>query len=153
MHEQMLGQFLVRRGDLTEAQVETLMGLQKTDQRRIGTLAVERYGIPRAVVDAAAVELHRQRSPEVSLASEAFDPQCLHLITPQQAWDNLVLPLRKANGELVCATAEETLSAAIDLMETATDQSYRFVLAEMRPLEQFIAERYSFEGVNCVEAA
>lgn len=153
MHEFLLGRVLVEQGQLSATQVDELLALQATDRRRLGMLATERFGVAPEVISEAVVELHRRRSPEVRLATEPFDPQCLHLFTPQQAWDHLVMPLRVADGELIIATTEETLASAIDVVDEVTHRPYRFVLAEIRPLEQFIAERYSFEGVDCIEAA
>ena len=90
---------------------------------------------------------------EVNLAWQEIDPTCRRVLSAAEAWDSLVLPLRREDGVLVCATAVETLPAAAALLEGTVDEPVRFVLAECRPLEQFIAEQYGYEGVEIDEAA
>lgn len=89
-----------------------------------------------------------QDPPLVNLTNERYDASALGLLTAKDAWDNLVLPLRIESGQLVCATTEETLTSAVELVSSHVAMSCRFVLAEIRPLEQFIAERYHYEGVE-----
>ncbi len=87
------------------------------------------------------------------LSTETHDPAVLGLISATDAWHSLVLPLRYEGDLLVVATTEETFESAVALLRRTTDRPVRLLLAEMRPLEQFIAERYGFEGVPIEDAA
>lgn len=158
MTERRLGQILIARGLLSESQLQQL--LDEQDQQgsndagtRLGVLARERFELHHEDVYSALTELHLRRSPQTSLAVERFDPTALRVLTAEQAWDSLVLPLRTEDGELVCATTLETLSSAIELLETKTDLPFRFVIVEICQLEQFIAERYAYEGIAVIEEA
>ena len=88
------------------------------------------------------------RALDASLSTERFDPQCLRLISASEAWSNLVLPLHMDRGELVCATTREALPHAAELVKRRFRGRFRFVLADLHPLEQFIAERYDYEGIE-----
>lgn len=84
----------------------------------------------------------------VNLCHEEQDDGCLSLLTPHEAWQNLVLPLRAEDGTAIFATTVETLTSAIELVQSKVETPFRFVLCEVRPLEQFIAQRYHFEGIE-----
>ncbi len=87
-------------------------------------------------------------APYVNLCRERLDDRCLTTVSAQEAWENLVLPLRVERGTHVFATTVETLTNAIELIQERIASPFRVVLTEVRPLEQFIAERYGYEGVE-----
>ena len=89
--------------------------------------------------------------PHVNLLTEVIDDTCLHLISPAEAWENIVMPLRVENGHLVCATTPGTVDRAALLLQRTLHQPFRFVLADLHLLEQFIAEQYDYEGVEIAE--
>ncbi|MEM1210819.1 MAG: hypothetical protein AAGI68_00835 [Planctomycetota bacterium] len=155
MTERRLGQILIARGLINESQVQQILDEQAglEDPPRFGVLARQRFDLSHDDVLSALTELHLRRSPQTSLATERFDAQCLRLLTAEQAWDSLVLPLRTEGEELVCATTLETLGSAIEMMEAKTDLAFRFVIVEICQLEQFIAERYAYEGIAVIEEA
>ncbi|MEM6551412.1 MAG: hypothetical protein AAF750_04710 [Planctomycetota bacterium] len=155
MTERRLGQILIARGLLNESQVQQILDQQQQQDppARFGVLARQQFDLHDEDVLSALTELHLRRSPQTSLAAEPADPQCLRIVTAEQAWDSLVLPLRVEDGELVCATTLETLSSAIEMLESRTDQTFRFIIAEICQLEQFIAERYAYEGIAVIEEA
>jgi len=146
-----IGHILVEQGVLSDEQVVQVISTQLERAEVFGKLAEEMFGISEQVVlEALSVQVAR-RSPQASLCAETFDPQCLQMISAKDAWDRLVLPIRWEDGELLCATTIETLSAAIDLLQTQLECGFHFTIAEMRPLEEFIANLYAYEGVEIVE--
>ena len=90
---------------------------------------------------------------QVNLAYESFDPACRSCFTAAEAWTHLVLPIRMEEGCLVCATTRQTMPEAKILLQRKAVSAFRFVFAEPRPLEQFIAEAYAFEGIEASEDA
>ena len=58
---------------------------------------------------------------------------------------------RSASKKAICCLRppSKTLSNAIELLQSKPELTYRFVLAEMRPIEEFIASMYAYEGVRC----
>lgn len=86
--------------------------------------------------------------PRVNLTKEDYDPASLSMVDVHDAWDHLVLPLWMDEGELLCATTEETAATALAMLHRTLEVPYRLVISEIRLLEQFIAERYAYEGVD-----
>lgn len=99
------------------------------------------------------VELLVDEAEHVRLSQAPHDPNALSYLTAQDAWDYVILPLAiEPDGHLLCATTEENLSAALAFLLNTLAIPFRVVLAEVRPLEQYIAEQYHYEGVD-VDAA
>ena len=146
-----LGRMLVKRGLLASGQIEEVLEQQRHDERSFARIASDLYGLDEAELWGACAAEVRYECPEVNLARETIDPSCQNVISATEAWDSLVLPLRMIDGELLCATTEETLPSALKLIQRRAAVPFRFVIAEIRPLEQFIAERYHYEGVEVAE--
>ena len=87
----------------------------------------------------------------VNLLTETKDPACLDLISPTDAWNHMLLPLRMEQGRLICATTRETAAGAAALLGRNLSTPFDFVIAEAHLLEQFIAEQYEYEGVEIAE--
>lgn len=153
MDNDLIGQILVEQGVLTPEQVGRALAAQAERETPLGRVAEVLFGVDRASVIEALAEQVAMRAPQAQLAQETFDPQCVRMLTAQDAWDRLILPIRWEDGELLCATTVETLPSAIELLQQKLDCPFHFVIAEMRPLEEFIASLYAFEGVEIKESA
>lgn len=151
MDDDLIGQILVEQGVLTNKQVVTAMATQEDKETPLGSIVERLFGVERANIIEALAEQVATRAPEAKLAKEDFDPDCLEMISAKEAWECLALPIRWEDGELLCATTIETLPAAIELLQARLDCPYHFAIAEMRPLEEFIASLYAYEGVDVVE--
>ena len=148
MDNDLIGHILVEQGVLTPSQVERALQVQAEREAPLGRIAEQLFDIERVTVIEALAEQVVMRAPDAALANEQFDQQCLAMLTAQQAWDNLILPIRWEGGELLCATTVETLPGAIELLQQKLDCPFHFAIAEMRPLEEFIASLYAYEGVE-----
>lgn len=148
-----IGQILVEHELLTQQQVTTALRVQQAEpqQRPLGVIAADLFDVDAEAITDALAEQAARRSPPARLARERFDDSCLALIDAEEAWDHLVLPLRMERGTLVCATTYGTLPTAMRLLQRRVYLPFRFVIAEIGPLEGFIAERYSYEGVPVAE--
>lgn len=153
MHNQQIGQILVDRGVMRVEHVAAVLEKQQTDPRPFGRLAETMFGVSVGEIAAALAEQFRHVTTWVNLAHQPLDPRVLSLLTPPEAWDNLVLPLRREDRELVCAVATETLPEALATLQRRVSEPVRIVFAELRQLEQFIAERYDYEGLEMSEEA
>jgi len=152
MDSDLIGQIMIQQGVLDAQQVEQVLSRQREREQPFGRIAQDLFGISEMSVLQALAEQVAQRSPEASLATERFDPQVLRLISAKDAWDLLILPIRwDDDGELLVATTEETLPAAIELLSARLDCPFHFAIAEMRPLEEFIANLYAYEGVEVID--
>lgn len=151
MDNDLIGQILVEQGVLTPEQVGVALRAQAERETPLGRIAEELFSISRSSVISALAEQVALRAPDASLATEHFDPQCLRMVSAKEAWDHLLLPIRWDEGELLVATTIQTLPAAIELLQAKLDCPFHFVLAEMRPIEQFIASLYAYEGVEVLD--
>lgn len=151
MDNDLIGQILVEQGVLSEKQVTAALAMQDDTETPLGRVVESLFGIERANIIEALAEQVAMRAPEAKLANQEFDPQCLEMISAKEAWDCLALPIRWEDGELLCATTVETLPAAIELLQAKLDCPYHFAIAEMRPIEEFIASLYEYEGVELSE--
>ena len=153
MKPELIGKVLVERDVLTPAQVQQVLDQQdqRRDDRPFGLIAAEEFGVDEQDVLQALAHQYASNSPTGDLALQVQDDRCLPIITPQEAWDALVLPLRLERGELVAATTYETLPQAIRLLQRAVFVPFKFVIVDVGPLERHIAQRYQFEGVAVAE--
>lgn len=151
MDNDLIGHILIDQGVLTQPQVDRALQVQAEREAPLGRIAEQLFDVQRSVVIEALAEQIVMRSPDASLATEQFDPQCLRMISAKEAWDSLILPIRWERGELLCATTVETLPGAIELLQQKLDCPFHFSIAEIRPLEEFIASLYSYEGVEVID--
>lgn len=151
MNNDLIGQILIQQGVMTAEQVDQALAEQLGSEQPLGRIAQELFGVSEISVVMALAEQIGLRSPHISLAEQRFDPQCLKMIAAKDAWDRLILPICYEDGELLCATTIETLPSAIELLQARLDCPYHFAIAEMRPLEEFIASLYAYEGVEVID--
>jgi|GEM_PF-1726612 len=84
-----------------------------------------------------------------TLTTLPHTPAALNRIAPHDAWDYLVLPASiDTDGTLLCVVCRDNLALALGFLLDHTGQPFRLQSAEASPLEQYIAERYAYEGVN-----
>jgi hypothetical protein len=156
MQNQMIGSIMCEAGLLNQRQVDAVLNAQQLEAERqsFGCVAERLFDIPATVVNEALAEQARQHSAYVKLTEQHLDRNCQYLISPADAWDHLIMPLQfDEDRELICATTVETLPAAIEFVQANLTMPVRFVLADLRLLEQYIAEQYDYEGVEVVEEA
>ncbi len=153
MKPELIGKVLIEREVLTASQVQQVLDEQgqRQDERPFGVIAEEEFGISEQDVLEALAHQFASVSPTGDLALQVQDERCLPILTAQEAWDALVLPLRLERGELIAATTCETLPQAIRLLQRAVFVPFKFVLVDVGPLERYIAQRYEFEGVAVLD--
>lgn len=142
---------LVQENRLTEDQRDTLLReLSATsDKASLLELAQQQFGLGELdLLDVLAD--HLQNSIQtVRLPQTAHEPGVLKFVPARDAWDYLILPLEmQADGRLLCCTTEETLPTALAYLIRSLDIPFHLVIADVRPLEMYIAEQYHYEGVD-----
>ena len=148
MESVQIGRMLLERGLIDRTQLEQLTQQQRRAAKPVDEVAAELFDLRQWDIWQACAASMIRECPFTNLCREPVDAQVLPLVSGREAWDVLVMPLRMDDGELVCATTEETLAQAMALMHHRVDVPVRFVISEIRLLEQFIAERYGYEGVE-----
>jgi hypothetical protein len=95
----------------------------------------------------------RAGAMRVRLSQVPHDPAVLPYLSAREAWDHLVLPLAFGpGGELICCTTEQSISSALACLLSHVQLPFTLVLADVAPLEMYIAEQYHYEGVE-IDAA
>ncbi|MEM1028676.1 MAG: hypothetical protein AAGJ38_11380 [Planctomycetota bacterium] len=157
-HEQMTN-VLVQQSLLTEEQQALVLDSSATpsDNQCFLEHTAEQFGLHEIDLLDALTKHMRHTAAEVKLTQTAHDPQALEYLAARDAWDYLVLPLAvEPDGHLLCCTTTETLSTALAFLMRTLAVPFRIVLTDVRPLEQYIAEQYHYEGVDVdldIEAA
>ena len=143
-----LGDILVERGLLTEAQRERILEHQRVHARPFGLLAEEMFGVsPRAVERAWAAQFARI-AEWIRVEAEEPGGDALGMIENRQAWQFGILPVRIEYEELVIATTEDRLARALRFSGWRIPMQCRFVLCEEEPLFDALAGHYPMAGLN-----
>ncbi len=148
-----LGELLVQRGLLTEAQVESILVEQERGGRPFGDLAERLYGVSACDIERAWVEQFAQITEHIDPRAEEVDPAVLDRVTRRQAWQFGMLPLRKDGCELVVATTRDGLLRAVRFAGWSMSEPVYFVLAEDHELEEALSEHYAFPGMTLMQSA
>lgn len=143
-----LGDLLVERGVLSEAQRAEILQRQKTDPRPFGALAERLFGIGPDVIEQAWAEQFAGLTSSVDPRAEAVDPGVLGLIERRQAWQFRVLPLRYEDGDLVMCTTREHLVRALKFTGWRLSKPCHFVLADSLALGEALMRYYRLEGMT-----
>lgn len=97
----------------------------------------------------ALVEAVTPTLTPATLATLPHVSTALGRVAPHDAWDYLILPVSiDPDGTLLCLVCRDTLALALTFLLNHTGQPFRMECAEAGPLEQYIAERYAYEGVT-----
>ncbi len=138
-----LGEILIKKGLITEAQFQSAIDAQKTDKSHVGEILVKMGFINESDL---AVALGTQLLiPYASEASGLLNPQkgqgLEKLISYQYAVDNLVLLLNRNGNSLTCAIFNPFDLIMIDNLKKMTGCEINFVIATrtdiLKSLERF----------------
>lgn len=157
-HEQMTT-VLVEQQLLTDPQRSTVLESPMTpsDNQCFLEHTAELFGLHEVDLLDALTKHLRHAAPVVKLSQTAHDAASLEYLSARDAWDYLILPLAvEPDGHLLCCTTSETLSTALAFLMRTLAVPFRIVITDVRPLEQYIAEQYHYEGVDVdldIEAA
>ncbi|MBX3373523.1 MAG: hypothetical protein KF817_06800 [Phycisphaeraceae bacterium] len=111
--EPRLGQLLVEAGVLSASQVARILEAQAHAGEPFGLLAERLFGVDPVVVENAWADQYVRLSRCVDPRTERIDPDALAMVTPRQAWQFRVLPIRFEPCELMLATTREHLRRAL----------------------------------------
>ncbi len=136
-----LGDLLVSRGLLTEAQVEEAMRLQKKLNRRMGQLVVEQGWVSEQnLLDTLSEQLGL---PLVRLRAGLWDPAVAARLDKEVARRLKVLPLFMLRGSLSLATADPQAMPSFHEVEERLQCRVRPVLARQEDILRAINDTYA----------
>ena len=151
MSEPHLAELMVDHGLLERATARELLQRAAREAGAFTARVAEHFDMEIDEVYEALADEIAARAPRVSLGTERLDAGAARLLPARAAWGPLLLPMRFEQGELICATSEDTLARAVAAAEAELNDPCRFVLASPDALMQFIAERYELEGIEISE--
>jgi type IV pilus assembly protein PilB len=122
-----LGDLLVARGALTEAQVAEAALLQEQTGKRMGSIVLEKKWLSESALFQALAE--QLELPFVALRSGLYDPAALALLERDMARRLNVLPLFMVNNSLTLASGEPQAIHSFDEIRARTGCKIRVVLA------------------------
>lgn len=141
-----IGDYLVTKGLLTQAQLEEAIQIQQKTHRRLGDIVVEKkWTAPSAVYGALAQQL---KVPYVKLRSGLFDPAVVALLSKSIAERLHVLPLFLVHGVLYVATENPQNVVAHMEIESRMKVQVVPVLASPDDISRTIEEAYGFTQFN-----
>ncbi len=122
-----IGEILVAKGLVTEAQIEEALEHQKTGGERMAQLLVQKGWLPESdVLEALSEQLS---IPFLWLRQGVFDPALATVLSREIARRLKVLPLFQVRGVLYLATAEPQSVPALDAVEDITGLRVRPIIA------------------------
>ncbi len=119
-----IGELLVSYGELTTAELSMIHAEQERYYRPFGRIAAEMFGVSEAALWQAWAEQYGAYCPTIDLAQE---PPLTHLgllqeLSPCEARQYNLLPIRYHDGDLILTTTIEYLAEALRFLDTRADE-------------------------------
>lgn len=143
-----LGELMVRRGLLSERQVEKILEAQERAARPFGELAEEMFDLHPADVERVWAEQYALQTPRIDPRTERVQKQAVALLSRRQAWQFKVLPLRIERGELCMCTTAENLPRALRFVYRRLETPAYFVTAEEDALQEALQKHFPMSGMT-----
>lgn len=145
-----LGDVLVERGIINEAQRDEIIAFQRLHGRPFGLLAEQMFGVDAAEVEQAWAEQYASMAEHVALEDMAPAEDVRELIERRQAWQFGVVPLKFREEELVIATSTRRLAKAMRFSGWWLPFSCAFVICEEDHLRLALAEHFPIPGMAMI---
>ncbi len=143
-----IGDLLVRQGVLTEQQVQDILTEQRAVGRPFGELAERLFGVSPQDVERAWAEQYSQIAGGYNLHSARFEAEALASVTPRQAWQFRVLPVRFSGDELTVCTTKDHLARALRFVGWKMESPCHFVLSGPEELAQMLMRHFPLAGAS-----
>lgn len=143
-----IGELMVRRGLLTEEQVEAILSEQVSRGGAFGALAEELFGIGEPEVEDAWAEQYAIYAEQIDPRAEAPTADALALIDRRQAWQFRLMPLRIEGSEVVFVTTTSHLARALRFVIRHIEAPAYFVLTAPGALAEALQAHYPIAGLD-----
>jgi hypothetical protein len=143
-----LGELMVRRGLLSERQVEKVLEAQGRTARPFGELAEEMFDLHPADVERVWAEQYALQTPRIDPRTEKVQKQAVDLLSRRQAWQFRVLPLRIEGGELCLCTTADNLARALRFVYRRLELPAYFLTADGDALDEALQKHYPMSGMT-----
>ncbi len=135
---------LVKKGLLTNEQLEEAQQLQKSEGLRIDRAIIRLgYLTERQMLKALGTHFDLQ---VVDLADRVISPEVLRLLPPKLVFRKRLLPIARENGTIQVATSDALDMSALDEVRLLTGLTVRSVLAPAEDIDKLIKAYYGVGG-------
>lgn len=142
------GDLLVDSGVLTIEQRDQVLDEQKLVSLPFGDLAERMFGIDPDTIEQAWATQYESLAGVIDPTSGEIEAAAAAVVTPRQAWQFKVLPLRFEHGELMLCTPRQNLPRALRFAATQLAESCFFVVAEPDPMAEVLQRLYPMPGLG-----
>lgn len=143
-----LGELLVGLGALNAEQRDTVLERQSTLGRPFGALAEELYGVDPAAVDHALATQYASVAPRLDPRMIEPNDEVLVIISRRQAWQFGLIPVRRANNEVLFVSSHEALARAMRFVGWRVTEPVSFALCEHGMLVSGLEMHYPIDGMD-----
>lgn len=142
------GDLLVNSGVLTAEQRDRVLEEQRIVSRPFGELAEHMFGVDPDTIEQAWAVQYESLAGVIDPRTVDIDPAAAAVVTPRQAWQFKVLPLRFEHGELMLCTPRRNLPRALRFAATQLAEACFFVVAEADPMAGVLQRVYPMPGLG-----
>lgn len=143
-----LGEWLLQKGKITQAQLEEALATQRLTGKKLGETLIELgYITPDDYYEAQAEQWECSFEPLHEPAIERAQ-QVRHWISPQDASRFLVVPLREEGNTLWVAAADPNNVEMLDYLRQSTGRFIRVAFSPPERILHAIARLYGMHGLH-----
>ncbi len=136
-----LGEILIEKGLISQAQLEQALAIQRTTGERLGKILVDKKWITEeALLDALS---ERFGIPKVQIDAYTIDPAVVKLVPMAMAQQYKLIPLFRVQNTLTIAMADPLDIYAIDAVRYQTGYQVQEAIASEKDIEAAIKKYYS----------
>lgn len=143
-----LGDLLIKRGTLSAEQCVAVLATQKSTGRPFGELAERMFNVDPRELESAWAEQYQAISGTIDPCKQATDVRVVSMISPRQAWQFRIVPLRFDGAEIMICTSREHLPRALRFAYSHFGPSCYFVLAAPDALAKALNHHYPMPGAE-----
>ena len=143
-----LGDVLVQAGVINADQRDTILDEQRTLGRPFGELAERLFDVSPDAIERAWATQYAMICGLVDPRIEKVEDEAVALVTPRQAWQFHVLPLRFDGEEVVLCTTQEDLPRALRFASKVMEMPSYLVISEPVALGEALCKFRHMDGMT-----
>ncbi len=106
------------------------------------------FGVaPQAVEDAWTQQYLSYNTQIEHLDDQRVDPAVLDVLSRRQAWQLMMMPLRREDGQLILATTRQRLTRAINFTWRRLNEPVLILIAPQDQLESCLQDHYPWPAM------
>ncbi|MCA9394391.1 MAG: Flp pilus assembly complex ATPase component TadA [Candidatus Omnitrophica bacterium] len=137
---QKLGEILCEEGIIQQRQLDEVLALQQTDNRRLGELLLDRGFIDEPRLTESLSRLHQ--IPYIQLSQQRIDPEVIKLVPFELLQAHRVVPISVEDQRLMVATNNPLDVNALQDIQIKSGYSVYPVMASARDIEHTLQEYF-----------